>query len=179
LRFLIVLLQARKELPRHEKSIQGPVVSGADRRIARKRKALMLTRNRLSAGLPPLIDRELIFGNPEISGAQLSPDGKYLAFQKPWKRHAQHLRQRCGRTLQRRAIAHRRTQAPDPRLSLEPRQQTHSLRKDNDGDENYNVYAVDPAAKPAAGRGMLPLRATSPGLKGIRVQLVDVPKERS
>ena len=36
-------------------------------------------------GLPPLIDRELIFGNPEISGAQLSPDGKYLAFQKPWK----------------------------------------------------------------------------------------------
>ena len=34
-------------------------------------------------GLPPLIDRELIFGNPEISGAQLSPDGKYLAFQKP------------------------------------------------------------------------------------------------
>ena len=27
----------------------------------------------------------LIFGNPEISGAQLSPDGKYLAFQKPWK----------------------------------------------------------------------------------------------
>src|ERR1700678_3166682 len=35
-------------------------------------------------GLPPLIDRELIFGNPEISGAQLSPDGKYIAFLKPW-----------------------------------------------------------------------------------------------
>jgi hypothetical protein len=36
-----------------------------------------------AGGLPPLIDRELIFGNPEIAGAQLSPDGKYLAFQKP------------------------------------------------------------------------------------------------
>src|SRR6202140_152698 len=36
-------------------------------------------------GLPPLIDRELLFGNPEIAGAQLSPDGKYLAFLKPWK----------------------------------------------------------------------------------------------
>jgi hypothetical protein len=34
--------------------------------------------------LPPLIDRELIFGNPEIVNAVLSPDGKYLAFQKPW-----------------------------------------------------------------------------------------------
>ena len=31
-------------------------------------------------GLPPLIDRELLFGNPEISGAQISPDGKYLFF---------------------------------------------------------------------------------------------------
>src|SRR5215831_12160137 len=37
------------------------------------------------SGAPPIIDRELIFGNPEIAGAQLSPDGKYLAFLKPWK----------------------------------------------------------------------------------------------
>src|ERR1700736_2843430 len=37
-----------------------------------------------SAGLPPLIDRELIFGNPEIAGAQISPDGKYVSFLKPW-----------------------------------------------------------------------------------------------
>src|SRR4030081_2059973 len=36
-------------------------------------------------GLPPLIDRELLFGNPEISGAQISPDGKYIAFVKPYK----------------------------------------------------------------------------------------------
>ncbi|MEM9768871.1 MAG: alpha/beta fold hydrolase [Cyanobacteria bacterium P01_D01_bin.71] len=33
--------------------------------------------------LPPLIDRELFFGDPEIIGAQLSPDGQFLAFQKP------------------------------------------------------------------------------------------------
>src|SRR3954447_20319351 len=36
-------------------------------------------------GLPPLIDRELLFGNPEVSGAQISPDGKYLAFIKPYR----------------------------------------------------------------------------------------------
>jgi hypothetical protein len=35
--------------------------------------------------LPPLIDRELIFGNPEIAGAQISPDGKFIAFRKPHK----------------------------------------------------------------------------------------------
>ncbi len=33
---------------------------------------------------PPIIDRELFFGNPEITNAQISPDGKYIAFIKPW-----------------------------------------------------------------------------------------------
>src|SRR6476659_9288131 len=38
-----------------------------------------------SAALPQLVDRELFFGNPEIGGAQLSPDGKFVTFLKPWK----------------------------------------------------------------------------------------------
>jgi hypothetical protein len=37
-----------------------------------------------TSGLPVLIDRELLFGNPEITGAQISPDGKFIAFMKPW-----------------------------------------------------------------------------------------------
>src|SRR5918994_4042203 len=36
-------------------------------------------------GLTPLIDREIFFGNPEITGATISPDGKYIAFRKPYK----------------------------------------------------------------------------------------------
>src|ERR1700674_5896820 len=47
--------------------------------------------------------------------------------------------------------------------------------KDNDGDENFNVYAVDPAAKPAAGADAPPSRDLT-GLKGVRVMLVSVPK---
>ena len=35
------------------------------------------------SGLPPLIERELFFSDPEISGAQLSPNGRFIAFQKP------------------------------------------------------------------------------------------------
>ena len=35
--------------------------------------------------LPPIIDREIFFGNPEISGARISPDGKFIAFRKPYK----------------------------------------------------------------------------------------------
>src|SRR5205085_2993855 len=36
-------------------------------------------------GQAPLIDRELFFGDPEIVGAQISPDGKFIAFIKPFK----------------------------------------------------------------------------------------------
>src|ERR1043165_5045693 len=34
---------------------------------------------------PPIIDRELFFGDPEIAGAQISPDGAFIAFIKPFK----------------------------------------------------------------------------------------------
>ena len=30
-------------------------------------------------GMPPLIDREVLFGSSEIAGAQISPDGKFTA----------------------------------------------------------------------------------------------------
>jgi hypothetical protein len=36
-----------------------------------------------AAQQPPVIDRELFFGDPEIAGAQISPDGRYIAFLKP------------------------------------------------------------------------------------------------
>jgi hypothetical protein len=34
---------------------------------------------------PPIIDRELFFGDPEIVGAQISPNGLFIAFIKPFK----------------------------------------------------------------------------------------------
>ena len=35
--------------------------------------------------MPPLIDRQHFFGDPEISGAQISPDGRFIAFLRPFK----------------------------------------------------------------------------------------------
>ena len=34
---------------------------------------------------PPIIDRALFFGEIQIAGAQISPDGQYLSFLKPYK----------------------------------------------------------------------------------------------
>src|ERR1019366_3315038 len=47
--------------------------------------------------------------------------------------------------------------------------------KDNDGDENYNLYAVDPSATPAAGALAPPSRDLT-GLKGVRVMQYSAPK---
>ncbi|HLE85079.1 MAG TPA: hypothetical protein VJG13_12125, partial [Thermoanaerobaculia bacterium] len=35
--------------------------------------------------LPPLLDRDLFFGDPEISASQISPDGRHLSFIKPYE----------------------------------------------------------------------------------------------
>src|SRR6266446_6303441 len=47
--------------------------------------ALSPIRASAQTGQPPIIDRELFFGDPEISAAQISPDGKFIAFVKPFK----------------------------------------------------------------------------------------------
>jgi hypothetical protein len=39
----------------------------------------------MAAQMPPLVDRDLFFGEVEIAGAQLSPDGQFISFLKPHK----------------------------------------------------------------------------------------------
>src|ERR1700689_3898755 len=128
-----------------------------------------------SAGYPPLIYRELIFGNPEISGAQLSPDGKYLAFQKPWKDTRNIYVKGVDEPFSAARLLTTEAKRPIPGYFWSRDSKYILYVKDNDGDENFNVYAVDPAAQPAAGADA-PVSRDLTGLKGIRVELVDVPK---
>ena len=82
-----------------------------------------------AVGLPPIIDRELFFGNPEIAGAQISPDGKYISFVKPWKDTRNIYVKRRRRAIHCRTPAYHRDQAPHRRLFLDPRRQVHRLRQ--------------------------------------------------
>ena len=50
---------------------------------------------------PPIIDRKLFFGEIEIAGAQISPDGQYLSFPEALQGHAQHLGEEGRRAVQR------------------------------------------------------------------------------
>jgi len=128
-----------------------------------------------ASGMPPLIDRDLIFGNPEIAAAQISPDGKYIAFLKPWKDTRNIYVKAVGEPFS--AARLLTTEAKRPVAGyFWTRDSKYILYvKDNDGDENYNIYAVDPSAKPAAGADAPPSRDLT-GLKGVRVEIFEVPK---
>src|SRR5580658_9984919 len=132
-------------------------------------------RNASSGGLPPIIDREIIFGNPEIAGAQLSPDGKFLAFQKPWKDTRNIYVKGVNEPFDAARLLTTETKRPIAGYFWTRDGKYILYVKDNAGDENYNVYAVDPNAKPAAGADAPPSRDLT-GLEGVRVQIYAVPK---
>jgi dipeptidyl aminopeptidase/acylaminoacyl peptidase len=127
------------------------------------------------AGLPPLIDRELFFGDPEISGAQISPDGQFVAFVKPlkgtrniWvKRTAEPFGAAKPVTNDQRRPVTSYFWSRDSRRIL--------FVQDKGGDENYNVYAVDPAAAPAPGEEV-PAARNLTEAKEVRAMIYSVPR---
>lgn len=124
---------------------------------------------------PALIDREVFFGNPEYAGAQISPDGRYISFIKPYKG-----------TMN---IWVKETNAPFSSARPMTADAARPVRsyfwsrdgkyilfvQDKGGDENFNVYAVNPADKPAAGADV-PVARNLTEAKGIRAMIQAVPK---
>lgn len=91
-------------------------------------------------GLPPLIPREILFGNPERVQARLSPDGLRLSYLAPrdgvlnvWMATIGHRDDRPLTGDQRRGI-HMHVWAFDNRHIL--------YRQDHDGDENWHIYCI-------------------------------------
>ena len=104
------------------------------------------------AQLPPLIDRDKFFGNPVIAGAQLSPDGKWIAFLKPYKETRNVWVKKVGEPYSKGRLITADPKRPIPGFFWSRDGRQILFVQDKDGDENYNVYAVDPAAPPAPGK---------------------------
>jgi dipeptidyl aminopeptidase/acylaminoacyl peptidase len=126
-------------------------------------------------GLPPLIDRELLFGDPEISGAQLSPDGRYIAFLKPWKETRNIWVKKTNEPFSSARLMTTETARPVAAFLWTRDAKFIAYVKDHDGDENFNVYAVDPRAGTAPNADAPPSRDLT-NLKGVRVMLFSAPK---
>jgi dipeptidyl aminopeptidase/acylaminoacyl peptidase len=109
----------------------------------------------------PLLDRELFFGNPQISGGQLSPDGKWISFMKPYEGIMNLWVKAFDEPFE-----HARPMT-DSRRPLYGYSWTEDGRyllyvKDKDGDENINVFAVDPNVSPLPGQGVPESRNLTP-----------------
>ncbi len=116
----------------------------------------------------PVLDRELFFGNPEISSSQLSPDGKWLSFMKEydgimniWVKKIDDPFEKARPLTDSKRPMYNYFWSYDGKYIL--------YVKDENGDENVNVFAVDPMAS-SQGNKVPPSRNLTP-LKEITAQI--------
>lgn len=131
---------------------------------------------------PPLLDRELFFGDPVITAAQLSPDGQYIAFIKPyqgvrniWVKRvdegfARPLHEDVGQAKP--VTADKR---PVPGYFWSRDGSRILYVQDKGGNENFHVYAVDPSAAPEAATGVPSARDLT-DVEGVRARIYSVPR---
>ncbi|HEU5237235.1 MAG TPA: alpha/beta fold hydrolase [Pyrinomonadaceae bacterium] len=138
--------------------------------------AVAPTGSRAQTGnLPPVIDRELFFGDPEIAGAQISPDGKFIAFMKPFKGTRNIWVKRTEEPFDKAKPITNDTARPIPAYFWSRDGKYILFVQDKAGDENYLVYAVNPADAPAAGQEV-PAARNLTDVKGVRAEIYAVPR---
>ncbi len=123
----------------------------------------------------PLIDRELFFGDPELSGAQISPNGEYVSFRKPYNGVMNIWVKDTNQPFEAARPITADTTRPvtgyfwshDSRMIL--------YVQDKYGNENYHVYAVDPSASAEAATGVPPARDLTP-FEDTRAFIYSVPR---
>ncbi|NER47627.1 MAG: prolyl oligopeptidase family serine peptidase [Symploca sp. SIO1A3] len=138
---------------------------------------LPLTANTTSAAesqtSPPLLQRELFFGDPNIAGAQLSPDGQFIAFQKPldgvinlWVKGIDEAMEGARPVT---------TDAESPILfyswSADGRYILYP--QDKGGNENFHIYAVEVKS---LGETSLNTRNLTP-IDGVTARIYGIPKQ--
>ncbi|MCW5977408.1 MAG: prolyl oligopeptidase family serine peptidase [Bryobacteraceae bacterium] len=124
---------------------------------------------------PPLIDRELFFGDPEISGARLSPDGKYIAFMKPWNDTRNIWVKKTEEPFDAARRVTAETKRPIPAFFWSWDSKYLLYVQDKDGDENYNIWSVSPSAAPPAG-AEVPEARNLTNVQGVRAQIYAQPR---
>jgi dipeptidyl aminopeptidase/acylaminoacyl peptidase len=124
---------------------------------------------------PPIIDRELFFGDPEIAGAQISPDGAYIAFLKPFKGTRNVWVKKTADPFTSAKPITADTKRPISAYFWSRDAKYILFVQDKAGDENYNVYAVNPADTPASGQDV-PAARNLTDVKGVRAIIYSVPR---
>lgn len=128
-----------------------------------------------TAELPALIDRELFFGNPVIAGATLSPDGKWMMFRKPYKDTLNIYVKGIDDSFDKAKLITNETKRPIAGAFWSRDGKYILFVKDNGGDENFNVYAVNPMDSAASG-AEVPAARNLTDAKDVRAFIYGVPR---
>jgi len=127
----------------------------------------MTTATATATQLPPLIPRETLFGNPERTRPQLSPDGKYLAYIAPDEKNVLQVWLRTvGQDDNRRLT-------DDKKRGIRMYFWTYNAeqliyQQDSDGDENFHLYSVNIQSDIV--RDLTPFQ-------GVKAQVIDLDPE--
>ena len=125
--------------------------------------------------LPPLIDRQTFFGDPQRTAAQVSPDGKHVAFIKPYKGVMNIWVKGVDEPFDAAGPVTADTSRPVTNYFWTQDSERILYRQDKGGNENYHIYAVDPDAEEKTDLGVPPAEDLTP-YEGVRAQVIDVPE---
>ncbi len=128
-----------------------------------------------SAELPALIDREQFFGDPEIIAAQLSPDGQFMAFLKPYKNTRNIWAKKTDEPLENARPITAETQRPISEYFWSRDGKYLLFAQDAGGDENFNIYAVRPSQPVPNGKEVPEVRNLT-NMTGVHAVIYAVPK---
>lgn len=127
----------------------------------------------IAQGLPSLLDREVFFGDPEIASAQLSPDGSFVSFRRPYEGVMNLWVKGIDEPFDAARPVTAATDRPIPGYFWSRDSQYLLHIQDRGGDENYHVYAVDPSE---AVDGVIPEPRNLTPVDGVRALIYSVPR---
>ena len=125
--------------------------------------------------LPPLIDRQTFFGDPQYSSAQISPNGEQVAFLKPYRGKMNVWVKDRGAPFDAAEPVTADTTRPVPGYFWTQDSERILYVQDKGGNENFHIYAVDPDADEETALGVPPAEDLTP-YEDVRAQIIAVPE---
>ena len=126
--------------------------------------------------LPPIIERDVLFGDPEIAGAQISSDGKYISFLKPYKDILNIWVKEFHQPFEDAIPVTADTTRPVRGYFWTTDSKYILYIQDKGGNENFHIYAVDPAEQLAAGQDVPEARDLTP-VDSVTTRIYALPEE--
>jgi dipeptidyl aminopeptidase/acylaminoacyl peptidase len=126
---------------------------------------------------PPLIDRNFFFGDLDISGEEISPDGQFISFLKPHQGTRNIWVKKTNEPFGAARPVSAEVKRPVRGYFWSHDSKFILYSQDAGGDENFNVYAIDPTLAADPVTGVPPTRALT-DLKGVRTVIYSVPRTK-